>query len=149
LPGETQFRYTGPDRLLLLIIGRMPSPSANLSADAFLEDLDLVSIHFLLNYQNLLTDIRQQCEEQNWKKNTVRSWVGTGSLVRTPCGADNSVGHRRPVVEPPPATPGGRPGSSPTFKRKFSLYQSRYLYFLDKYFCILRITQAPKSFLLR
>jgi hypothetical protein len=46
----------------------MPSPSANLSADAFLEDLDLVSIHFLLNYQNLLTDIRRQCEEQNWKK---------------------------------------------------------------------------------
>lgn len=29
------------------------------------------------------------------EKNTVRSWVGTGSLVRTPCGADNSVGQLR------------------------------------------------------
>jgi hypothetical protein len=144
LPGETQFRYTGPDRLLLLIIGRMPSPSANLSADAFLEDLDLVSIHFLLNYQNLLTDIRRQCEEQNWKKKhcSIMGWNRQPSEDALWCG-------QLCWSSPPSGGATARPGSSPTFKRKFSLYQSRYLYFLDKYFCILRITQAPKSFLLR
>jgi hypothetical protein len=107
--------YTGPDwLLLLLIIGRMPSPSANLASVLILlcrtwtlhnnithrsgPTSILESIHFLLNYQHLLTGIRQQCDDRIGKESTVRSWIGTGSQVRTPCRQDNSVGQRRQRV---------------------------------------------------